>query len=99
MLSPDSYEAVAACTWEQAEILVRYDHHRVKVAERWGIMITYPWMPLEEAQEPLLVKVIFNPAPRHIPSPDQIRAIIFKHPLAPQEVQNIIDQLQFTDAA
>ncbi len=98
MLSPDAFEAVAVCTRAQAEILVRYDHHRVKVGSRWGIMITYPWMPLEEAEQPLRVKVIFNPAPKHLPSPDQIRAVVFKHPLAPEEVQRIIDQLQFEDS-
>ena len=99
MVTQASYQAVAVCTRAQAEILVRFDHHRVKVANRWGIMITYPWMPLEETQEPLLVTVIFNPAPKHLPSPEQIRAVVFKHPLAPVEVQDIIDQLQFQDSA
>lgn len=97
MISQDSYQSTAVCTRSQAEILVRFDHHRVKVENRWGIMITYPWMPLEEAQAPLVVKVVFNPAPKHLPSPDQIRAVIFKHPLAPEEVQRIIDNLEFKD--
>lgn len=94
----DPLQATAVCTRAQAEVLVRFDHHRVKVGGRWGIMITYPWMPLEEAPEPLRVKVLFNPAPKHMPSPDQLRVMIFKHPLAPQEVQSIIDQLQFEDS-
>jgi hypothetical protein len=97
MISPDSHQAAAHCTRAQAEILVQFDHHRVRVEKRWGIMITYPWMPLEEAQEPFMVNVIFNPAPSHIPDPDQIRAIVRKHPPAPEAVQNIIDQLQFQD--
>lgn len=97
MLPSNAVQAVAVCTRAQAEILVRYDHHRVKVGSRWGIMITYPWMPLEEAQEPLQVRVIFNPAPKHLPSPDQVRAVVFQHPLAPEEVQRIIDQLAFED--
>lgn len=88
-------QAEAVCTRAQAEILVQYDHHRVQALDRWGIMITYPWMPLEEALEPLVVKVIFNPAPHHLPSPEQIRSIIFKHPLAPQFVQDRVDTLSF----
>jgi hypothetical protein len=98
MIPPDSIQVAAICTRTQGEVLVRYDHHRVKVENRWGILITYPWMPLEEAQEPLMAKVIFNPAPKHNFSPDQIRALVFKHPLAPPEVQEIIDQLLFKDA-
>lgn len=98
MITPDTIQATAICTRAQAEVLVRYDHHRVKVGNQWGILITYPWMPLEEAQEPLVARVLFNPAPRHPASSDQIRQIIFKHPLAPKEVQDIIDQLQFNDS-
>lgn len=98
MISPDADAAVAVCTRSQAETLVHYDHHRVKVGNRWGIMITHPWLPLEEARDPLLVKVIFNPAPKYNPSSDQIRAIVFKHPLAPQEIQDMIVQLNFEDA-
>ncbi len=95
MISKEALEAEAVCTREQAEVLVRYDHHRVQVEGRWGILITYPWIPLEETPEPLVAKVLFNPAPKHLPSPAQIHAVIFKHPLAPKEVQEIIDQLQF----
>ena len=97
MISPDSLQAVAICTRAQAETLVLFDHHRVQVEGRWGIMITYPWMPIEEAQEPLAVKVLFNPVPRHLPDPDQLRAMIFKHPLAPPEVQKIVAALEFED--
>lgn len=97
MISPDADEAVAVCTRSQAETLVHYDHHRVIVENRWGIMITYPLLPLEDAQDPLYVKVIFNPAPKYKPSPDQIRAIVFKHRLAPPEIQEIIGQLNFED--
>jgi hypothetical protein len=75
---------------------VQFDHHRVKVGDRWGIMITYHWMPVGEAADPLVVRVIFNPAPRHLPSTDQVRAVIFKHPLAPEAVQRVIDQLVFS---
>jgi hypothetical protein len=95
MISPDSDQAVAECTRAQAETLVRFDHHRVRVADRWGIMITFPWMPLEEAQEPFLLKVIFNPAPTYLSTPDEVFTIVIKHPQAPEEVQNIIDKLAF----
>lgn len=96
-LPAGAHQAAATCTREQAETLVKFDHHRVKVGERWGILISYPLMPLEEAQEPLAITVIFNPSPRHLPTPDQIRSVIFKHPLAPAEVQQIVDQLHFED--
>jgi hypothetical protein len=98
MISQSTNEAIAICSRSQAETLVKFDHHRVKVENRWGILITYPWMPLEEAQEPLIAKVLFNPAPKHLPTPEQIHRIIFQHPLAPEIVQAIIDQLQFQDA-
>lgn len=97
MVPPDALQSAAVCPRPQAELLVQYDHHRVKVANRWGIMITYPWMPLEEAADPLQVIVVFNPAPRHVPDPDQVRAIVLKHLLAPAEVQAVIDQLVFED--
>lgn len=98
MISQDSHFANAVCTRAQAETLVRFDHHRVKVENRWGIMITYPWLPLEEAQEPLVVRILFNPASKHLTSPDAVRRMIFKHPLAPEAVQRIIDTLEFEDA-
>ena len=88
-------QVLARCTREEAEALVRYDHHRVQVGGRWGILITYPLMPLEDAQEPLLVNVVFNPSPKHLPTVKQTRAMVFKHPLAPQEVQELIDGLTF----
>jgi hypothetical protein len=95
---PQPYEVFAICRRDQATLLVQHDHHRVKVGDRWGIMITYPWMPLEEAAEPLIVKVIFHPAPRHGGSPEQVRAIIFKHPLAPDSIQQVINQLVFEES-
>ncbi len=95
MLPENAVQAAATCTRAQAEVLVKYDHHRVSVGGRWGILISYPLLPLEEAQEPLLVTVIFNPSPRHLPTPAQIRAVVFKHPLAPDEVQEVVDQLHW----
>ncbi len=89
------HTVVANCTRVQAELLIRYDHHRVRVGDRWGIMITYPWMTLESIAEPLTVRVLLNPAPRHARSEDEVRSIIFKHPLAPNEVQAVIDALDF----
>ncbi len=101
-------QVTATCTREQAEILAAWDHHRVRVGERWGILITYPLMMQLEAAagvlaaevpaEPLEVKVVFNPAPKHMPTAEQARAIVFKHPPAPQAVQEIIDRLSFEAA-
>jgi len=85
----------AVCDREQAGQLVSLDHHQVIVGDCWGLLITYPWMPLEEAPEPLIASVFFNPAPRHTESEDQIRIMIRKHPLAPPHIQAIIDRLTF----
>lgn len=88
-------QVLARCTREEAAALVGYDHHRVKVGGRWGILITYHWMPLEEAQEPLVVKVVFNPSPKHLPTEEAARKMVFQHPLAPADVQEMIDGLKF----
>jgi hypothetical protein len=72
----------AACTCEQAEQLVGYDHHRVWVEGRAGILLTYHWMPLEEATEPLLLKVVFHKSAS-------------QHPAAPPDIQRLINQVQF----
>jgi hypothetical protein len=91
----DPHSLVSVCDRRQAEQLVGFDHHQVVVNGCWGILITYPWMPLETAQEPLIATVFFNPAPRHTTSEDRIRTMIRKHPLAPPEIQAIVDQLSF----
>jgi hypothetical protein len=91
----DPLSLVAVCPRAQAEVLVRFDHHQVVVDQVWGILITYPWMPLETAPEPLMATVLFNPAPKHAASEAQVRAIIRGHPRAPLEVQAIVDTLVF----
>jgi hypothetical protein len=73
--------AVALCSREQAEKLVRYDYHVVQVRGRAGVMLTYEWMPLEEHTGPLVLTVVFQ----HVE----------KHPSAPEEVQTIVDSLRF----
>lgn len=82
---PDSL--VAECNRAQAEQLVNFDHHGLCVQGRWGVMLTYHWMerPIEKAQEPLLLKVVFHYADAHPP--------------APARVQGIVDQLTFVRAA
>lgn len=74
---------VAICTRDQAAQIVNYDHHRVRVDGRLVVMLTYHWMPLEEAAEPLILRAVFQYAE--------------KHPPAPLEVQTIIDQLHFEE--
>lgn len=71
---------VAACSRDQAAILASFDHHRVWVGGRDGVMLTYEWL-LEDASEPLLLTVV----PRHAAA----------HPPAPPEIQAVIDQLTF----
>lgn len=74
-------QAVAICTREQADQLVNYDHHVVKVNGRPAVMLTYEWMPVEEHAGPLVLTVIFRHAE--------------KHPRAPEEIQAVVDGLQF----
>lgn len=74
-------ELIAICTRDQATYLVDYDHHRVRVDGRLAVMLTYDWMPLENAPDPLLLRVVFQYAE--------------KHPAAPPDIQAIIDQLHF----
>jgi hypothetical protein len=74
-------QAIAICTREQAEQLVKYDHHVVEVSGRPGVMLTYEWMPLEEHAGPLVLTVVFHHAE--------------KHPRAPEAIQAIVDELRF----
>ena len=91
----DPTTMTATCERRQAEQLVSFDHHQVIVKDCWGILITYHWMSIEESPEPLTATVVFNPAPNHKMTEDQIRMMFRKHPIAPPNVQFIIDQLTF----
>jgi hypothetical protein len=91
----DPTQMVAVSERHQAQRLLSFDHHRVLVDGCWGILITYPWMLLEEAQEPLLAKVLFNPVPDYMASEDQVRWVVQKHPEAPEEIQTLINLLLF----
>jgi hypothetical protein len=75
--------ALAVCTREQAETLVNYDHHVVRVHGRPGVMLTYreAWMPVEEHSGPFVLTVVFQHAE--------------KHPGAPEAIQSVVDELNF----
>jgi hypothetical protein len=75
------HQAIAVCTREQAEQLVRYDHHVVSVHNRPGVILTYEWMPVEDHYGPFILTVVFQHAE--------------KHPPAPHEIQSIVDGLTF----
>lgn len=75
------HQAIAICTRQQADQLVRYDHHVVRVDGRPGVMLTYPWMPVEEHAGPFVLTVVFQYAE--------------KHPPAPEEIQSLVDGLHF----
>ena len=75
------HQAISICTREQSELLVNYDHHIVRVNGRLGVMLTYPWMPVEEHAAPFILTVIFHHAE--------------KHPAAPEAIQSIVDALNF----
>lgn len=75
----------ALCNRKQAEVLIQYDHHQVQVQGRPALLLTYLWMmdliPLDEMPEPLQLTVDLTYAQGH--------------PIAPENVQRIVDQLQF----
>ena len=74
-------QAIAICTREQAEQLVKYDHHVVEVSDRPGVMLTYEWTPMENHTAPFILTVVFHHTE--------------KHPRAPQEIQSLVDGLRF----
>jgi hypothetical protein len=78
-LYPD--QAIAICTREQAQQLVKYDHHVVEVNGRSAVMLTHEWMPVEEHAGPFVLTVVFH----HVE----------KHPAAPGAIQAIVDGLSF----
>lgn len=90
---PEQLQAV--CERRQAEHLLRFDHHRVVVRDRWGILITHHWLTLEDLSGPLTLKIVFHPEPQHQPRPAQVRAVVQRHPLAPAFVQPMLDELDF----
>ena len=69
-------QAVAVCTREQAEQLVSYDHHVVRVNGRAGVMLTFEWMPLEEHAAPFVLTVVFHHVDGHPPVPAQVQSLI-----------------------
>jgi hypothetical protein len=69
----------------QAARLVGYDHHRVRVGARLGVLLTYHWLPLDDTPEPLALMVVFPPLP-----------VALAHPAAPEQIQALINQLVFT---
>jgi hypothetical protein len=69
-------QAVAICTREQAAQLAAYDHHRVVVSGRVGVLLTHAWQPLEEHVGPFLLTVVFYQVENHPPAPDPVQAIV-----------------------
>jgi len=78
-INPD--QAIAICTREQADQLVNYDHQRVNVSGRPGILLTHEWSPIEEHVGPFVLTVVFHHA----------EAL----PLAPDEIQALVNKLKF----
>jgi hypothetical protein len=91
----DPAEMEAVCDRVQAEHLAAFDHHGVIVGGCWGILMIHHWMRDAAAGDSRLARVLFNPAPRHSPSEDQVRVIVRKHPPVPREIQALIDRLVF----
>ncbi len=76
---------MAPVSHEQAARLVNYDHHRVRVGTKLGVLLTYHWLPLEDVAEPLALTVVFPPV-----------SVVLAHPPAPEQIQTLIDQLPWT---
>ena len=73
--------AIAICSRQQADQLVHFDHHVVRVNDRDGVMLTHEWMPVEGHSGPFILTVVFYNAE--------------KYPKAPAEIQAIVDTLRF----
>jgi hypothetical protein len=69
-------QLIAVCTRAQAELLSAYDHHTVRVQGQLGVLLTYPWWPVEDASEPFLLTIVFHYAQQHPPAPPAIQAVI-----------------------
>ncbi|HEU4744374.1 MAG TPA: hypothetical protein VFS61_04020 [Anaerolineales bacterium] len=69
-------QAVAVCARKQAEQLVNYDHHVVRVNGRPGVMLTYEWMPVEKHTGHFVLTVVFHHAEEHPPAPEAIQSIV-----------------------
>jgi hypothetical protein len=71
-------------------LLLRYDHHVVRILGRRALLLTYHWQAIEQGTVPeggelLPFEVSFTYAPGH--------------PSAPAEVQAIVDSLSFIPVA
>jgi hypothetical protein len=77
---------------EVATQLIHYDHHRILVGGRWGILLMYHWDLTKESNEPLTLELVFRIARDNL-SPEEQFAAILKHPIAPKEIQEMIHQL------
>lgn len=75
-----------------------YDHHRVRVAGRWGVLLTHQWMGAPP-ETPLTLQVVFRVGADYGLAREQSERAIQKHPPAPEEAQAVVDRLEFrTDA-
>jgi hypothetical protein len=73
----------AACPQEHVPLLLRYDHHVVRVAGRPALLLTSRWMveSMTDDGGPLRFEISFTYAAGHPP--------------APASVQEIVDRLTF----
>jgi hypothetical protein len=69
-------QATAICTRSQAAQLINYDHHRITVLEKEGLLLTTEWMPIEEHIGPFVLTVVFHHADSHPPAPDEIQTLV-----------------------
>ena len=69
-------QATAICTQAQAGQLINYDHHRVTILGKTGVLLTHEWMPIEEHIGPFVLTVVFHHANTHPPAPDEIQTLV-----------------------
>lgn len=89
----------ATCTLAQAEQLLYYDHHRVQVQGRWGVMLTHHWMMDPGRLDPLLVHVRLGFGREYGLTEAEISAAIQRHPPAPMAILTLVGQLDFQKPA
>lgn len=68
--------AIALCPPEEAALLLPYNHHIVRVNNRPGVLVTYPYLTLSKLTQPIEFQVVFDHVAGHPPAPDKVQAII-----------------------
>lgn len=74
---PDEW-AAGTCSRAHAALLLRYDHHVVRVGGRRALLLTYAWLPEPDPAEAdaLAFAVSFTYVRGHPPAPAAVQAVV-----------------------